>query len=63
MSAEYKDQDVRSIAQATERDLNPHSTSHGDNESDTGSLISPPNVNACFTDSLSQYLNLVWMQQ
>lgn len=39
MSAEYKDQDVRSIAQAAERDLNSHSAKHGHSGSDIGNTI------------------------
>ena len=36
MSAEYKDQDVRDIARAAERDLNSNSAKHGHTTSDTG---------------------------
>ena len=39
MSAEYKDQDVRIIAQQAERDLNSHSAKHGHSVSDTGNAI------------------------
>ena len=39
MSAEYKDQDVRDIARAAERDLNSHAAKHGHSTSDTGHTI------------------------
>lgn len=45
MSAEYKDQDVRNIAQAAERDLNSHSAKHGHSVSDTGNRIISLRVN------------------
>lgn len=61
MSAEYKDQDVRIIAQAAERDLNSHSAKHGHAVSDTGNT---PFL-CVFTDmllNLPQLLNQAWMQ-
>ena len=61
MSAEYKDQDVRDIAQAAERDLNSHSAKHGHSVSDTGNTIFLLRVNTLLT--LPQYLNLAWMRE
>lgn len=62
MSAEYKDQDIRSIAQAAERDLNSHSAKHGHGVSDTGN----PSLLRTSTQTLLtpfKYSNLVWMQE
>lgn len=47
MSAEYKDQDVREIARAAERDLNSHAAKHGHSTSDTGNILYLCNLILC----------------
>lgn len=53
MSAEYKDQDVGSIAQAAERDLNSPNAKRGHSTSDTSNTVFPLRVNTPFTNYLT----------